>query len=80
MLTFPLKLIAIVRWCVNVIEVQLCTFIQLVREKRTFAVVECETDIGGCELLLRLLAVSLCIVWGRWKMVFWGGPDLSGLL
>lgn len=66
-LTFPFKLIAVVRGCVNVIKVQLCTFIQLVRENRTFTAIKCKTDVWSCKLFLCLLAMVYWIALGRYQ-------------
>lgn len=65
-LTFPFKLIAVVRRRVNVIEVQLCTFIQLIREDGTFTAIKCKTDVWSCKLFLWLLAMVYWIALSRY--------------
>lgn len=68
-LTFPFKLVAVVGRCVYAIKVQLCAFVQLVREKRPFTVVECKTDVWGCKSLLCLLSMTHYIPLDEWQII-----------
>lgn len=63
--TFPFELVAVVRGRVYVVQVQLGALVQLVREQGAFAAVQCQTDVWGGQLLLRLLAGVHGVVWRK---------------
>lgn len=58
LLTFPLKLVAVVGRRVDAVQVQLGAFIQLIGQEGAFAVVQGQTDVWSCKLLLCLLPLA----------------------
>lgn len=63
LLTFPLKLVAVVGRRVDAVQVQLGAFIQLIGQEGAFAAVQRQTDVWSCKLLLCLLSLAGWISW-----------------
>lgn len=60
-LTFPFKLVAVVRRRVDALQVQLGALVQLVGEEGAVAAVQRQTDVWSCKLLLCLLSLDAWI-------------------
>lgn len=63
LLTFPLKLVAVVGRRVDAVQVQLGAFIQLIGQEGAFAAVQRQTDVWSRKLLLCLLSLAGWISW-----------------